>query len=179
LQTKVKVFEDYLEYKPPVQLYRTMDLLLRYVPQQHLEDLRKIILTDSAYLRKTIRGRMTQDKKRFRPADCRGLYYRDGQIVLVVDQIFLEYPEVLLLIPFFKAMAIGETLYHEIGHHIDRKERPGYRDNREAVADDWSEKLLKQFLQKRYWYIRGICALLLRLQNRFWGLRKSDECLES
>jgi hypothetical protein len=177
LKTKLRIFEDYLDYKPPVQLYRTLDLLLRYVPPQHLEGLKEIILSDSARLRKVLRGKFTQDKKRFSAADCRGLY-RGHQIVLVVDQIFLEYPEVLLLIPFIKAMAIGETLYHEIGHHIDRQERPGFRDNKEAVANEWSDILLNGYLRKRYWYLRGVCALLHRLQNKLWGLREPDECFE-
>jgi len=73
-----------------------------------------------------------------------------------MDQIFLNYPEAFLLLPQFKTFVIGETLYHEIGHHIHQLHEPGYRSNKEEVADQWKEKLLQVFLVQRYWYLAKV-----------------------
>lgn len=138
-------------------MYRSLELLLRYVPEEHLRGLRRIILTNSEQLlgRKTI----TSEKRRIRLSDCLGLY-GDGYIRLIVDRIFDPYPELFLLVPLFKTYAIGETLYHEIGHHIHAMQEPGYRDRREEVADEWSDKLMRIYLKQRYWYLAPIRIML-------------------
>jgi len=129
------------------------------VPEEHLIGLHKITLTNSEQLR-SIRGKITSEKQRFRPADCRGLY-RKGHIFLIMDQIFSQYPEsFLLLVPPFKTFVIGEVLYHEIGHHIHRLEEPGYRTNKEVVADQWRDKLMQLFLKQRYWYLARAVRLV-------------------
>jgi hypothetical protein len=163
VSANVKVVEQYLNYAPPVDVYSSVRLLLRYVPEQHLVGLHTVVLTNSETVRKQIRGKITSEKRRFRPADCNGLYSK-GRILLLIDQIFANYPELFLLLPQFKAYVIGETLYHEIGHHIHRLDEPGYRSKKEDVADQWKEKLLQVFLVQRYWYlaklVRAYAALL-------------------
>ena len=72
-----------------------------------------------------------------------------------MDRIFDPYPEIFLLVPVIKTYAIGEILYHEIGHHIHQMEEPGFRDRREEVADEWGDKLMRIFLRRRYWYLGG------------------------
>ena len=131
---------------------------MRYVPNEYLKGLYKITLTNSESLR-SVRGKITSEKRRFRPADCRGLY-REGQVFLIVDQIFFQYPELFLLISPFKAFVIGEVFYHEIGHHIHQLQEPGYRANEETVADEWRDKLLQSFLRQRYWYLAWPIRLL-------------------
>lgn len=156
---KVKLEEQYRDYIPPLRVHRSLRLLLRYVPEEHLIGLNKITLTNSEQLR-SIRGKITSEKRRFRPADCQGLY-RKGHIFLIMDQIFSQYPETfLLLVPPFKTFVIGEVLYHEIGHHIHRLEEPGYRNNREVVADQWRDKLMQLFLKQRYWYLARAARLV-------------------
>ena len=79
----------------------------------------------------------------------------------------------LLLLPQFKTLLIADTLYHEIGHHIHELEQPGYRSNKEGIADEWKEKLLRSFIKRRYWYLAPIVIafapivrpLLLRLDR--------------
>jgi hypothetical protein len=165
----IKIREQYLDYKPPVILYRSLQLLLRYVPDQHLADLRAITLTNSAALLKSRRGKLTSENRRIRPADCRGLYGR-GNIILVVDQMFSDFPELLLLFPPVKTYLIARTLYHEIGHHIHKLDQPGYRAEREAFADQWRDKLLRDFMRRRWWYlgllVRGLIKLFPSLRRR-------------
>ena len=155
---KIKVEEQYLDYTPPVRLHRSLRLLLRYVPEEYLKGLYRITLTNSENLRR-IRGKITSEKQRFRPADCQGLYHK-GHIFLVTDQIFSQYPELFLLVSPFKTFVIGEVLYHEIGHHIHRLEEPGYRTDKEVVADEWRDKFLHLFLRQRYWYLAWTVSVL-------------------
>lgn len=155
---KVKVVEQYHNYAPPVDVNRSLEVLLRYVPQEHLIGLHQIVLTNSESLRGMVRGTLTQDKRRIRRSECQGLYGK-GRILLIVDRIFQNIPEIFLLVLPFKTFLIGEVLYHEIGHHIHRLEEPGYRHNKEAVADEWKEKLLEIFLKQRYWYLAGAIRL--------------------
>lgn len=165
----VKIREQYMDYTPPVVLYRSLQLLLRYVPQEHLENLHTITLTNSGAMLKMYRGKVSSEKRRVRPADCRGLYGR-GNIYLITDQMFSDCPEFLLLLPPVKTYLIARTLYHEIGHHIHRLEQPGYRANREMVADEWRDKLLRDFVRGRYWYfgllVRACFKLFPSLRRR-------------
>ena len=159
---KVKIREQYLDYKPPVILYRSLPLLLRYVPEKYLANLRAITLTNSEALRKARRGKISSEKLRVRPADCRGLYGR-GHIILVVDQMFIDCPELLLVLPPVKMYLIARTFYHEIGHHIHWLEQPGYRAQRETFADEWRDKLLRDFMRQRYWYFGLLVRACLTL----------------
>jgi hypothetical protein len=157
LLAKIKVEEQYLGYTPPVRIHRSLRLLLRYVPEEYLRGLYRITLTNSENLR-SVRGKITSEKRRFRPAECQGLYRR-GHIFLVIDRIFIQYPELFLLVSPFKTYVIGEVLYHEIGHHIHRLEEPGYRTDKEIEADEWRDKLMQWFLRKRYWYLAWTASL--------------------
>jgi hypothetical protein len=97
-----------------------------------------------------------------------------------MDQIFLGCSEVFLLLPPVKTFLIGEVLYHEIGHHIHRIEEPGYRADKETVADEWKEKLLNAYVRRRYWYLAGavrLCAALIRPIVR--RRRLADDKVES
>src|SRR5688572_27469408 len=122
------------------------------VPPEHLTDLRKVVLTNSTSLLNRYKGKYDFDGERLRLGELRG-FYGNGQICLVIDQILRHYPDSFMLVPIFKTFAIGDILYHELGHHIHRRAEPGYRDNREAVADEWRDKLLVAFFKKRYWYL--------------------------
>src|SRR5688572_3106216 len=104
---KVKIEEQYFDYTPPLRVHRSLRLLLRYVPEEDLDGLYRITLTNSENLR-SVRGKITSEKGRFRPADCQGLY-RKGHIFLIIDRIFSQYPELFLLVSPFKTFVIGEV----------------------------------------------------------------------
>ena len=152
MKSNGKIVEAYCNYSPPVHVYGSVQLLLRFIPPEHHVGVHQIVLSNSEEVRTQIKGKIPLGKIRVRPAECRGLY-AEGKIVLLMDRIFGSYPEIFFLIPQFKTYVIGRTLYHEIGHHIHRLEQPGYRNDEEAVADRWREKLLRQFLVQRYWYL--------------------------
>ena len=172
-----KIVEQYLDYAPPVDVYGSLRLLLRHVAEQYLSGLYKITLTNADSLRSSYRGKFWSEKRRMRPADCSGLYH-EGHILLAMDQILQGCPEVFLLFPPIKTFLIGEVLFHEIGHHIHRIEEPGYRADKEAVADEWKEKLMRAFLRRRYWYLASLarlCAPFIRPIMRRWNKRAAVE----
>ena len=172
-----KIVEQYLDYAPPVDVYGSLRLLLRHVAEQYLSGLYKITLTNADSLRSSYRGKFWSEKRRMRPADRSGLYH-EGHILLAMDQILQGCPEVFLLFPPIKTFLIGEVLFHEIGHHIHRIEEPGYRADKEAVADEWKEKLMRAFLRRRYWYLASLarlCAPFIRPIMRRWNKRAAVE----
>ena len=157
MSTKVKIDEEYYNYRPPVRVYGSVEVLLRYVPEEHLEGLRTITVTNSDYMRKWLKGKYTHEKGRFRAADCRGIY-SDGRIWLILDQICDA--ELFMIIPPVKTFFIGEVLYHEIGHHIHAMAQPGFRKDKEAFADECRDKLMQTFMRQRYWYLTGVLRCL-------------------
>lgn len=164
MSSRVKIVAQYHNYTPPVDVYRSVRVLLKYVPAEHLAGLRLIVLTNSEEVGKQIRGKIFSDKDRVRPADCTGLYSK-GRVLLLVDQILAQYPEAFFLVPPFKTFVIAEVLYHEIGHHIHRLQQPGYRAGKETVADEWKETLLQRFLLQRYWYLAKLIQILRPIIN--------------
>jgi hypothetical protein len=169
----VKIVEQYLEYSPPINVHGSVRELLRAVPEKYLSGLHRITLTNSTSLRKTHRGKILAGKHRIRPADCHGLY-ANGQILLLMDQILSEVPEVFLLWPPLKKYLIAKTLYHEVGHHIHKLESPGYRADRETFADEWRDKFLRAFL-KRYWYLAPAFRLVFAVMRPFRRSNASSE----
>jgi hypothetical protein len=168
----VKVVEYYRGYSPPFNASHTVRLLLRHIPDKYLDGIHSVTLTNSQSTRLLRRGKIKWQKRKVNMADCRG-FYRAGQVVLLVDQILLDFPHYLLRLPLFQAYLIGEVLYHEVGHHIHRVKKRDGRD-KEFVADEWGEKLLRSFIRKRYWYLSSVAvAYRLFVQPVEGWLRKT------
>src|ERR1044072_63461 len=175
----VKVVEFYKDYSPPFNACKAVRRLLEYVPEKYLKGLRVVTLTNSQGTRSMRKGRTRWRGQRVRRAACNG-FYGAGQLTLIIDNIFRGGPNYeLRLLPFVGTFLIGEVLYHEIGHHIHRTHRPDRRD-KEFLADEWGDKLLRSYLDKRYWYVKPLAVpymLLIRplltwLQGR--GEKKGD-----
>jgi hypothetical protein len=171
VSTRVRILEEYYNYRPPVRVYRSVEVLLRYVPEEHLNGLRTITITNSEYMGKALKGKFIQDKRRFRASDCRGMYW-NNQIWLILDQICEV--DTFMIIPAVRTILIGEVLYHEIGHHIHKIEQPGFRKDKEAFADEWRDKLMQTFVRQRYWYLLGVLKLFLPVFRRLHS--KLSDC---
>lgn len=118
---KIKIVEQYEDYTPPVRVNSAVELLMSHVPPEHIKGLRKVVLTNSACVLKTHKGKYIFDGERMRAADLRG-FYGNGYIFLIMDRILDHHLQLFLLVPMFKTLAIGEILYHELGHHIHRRD---------------------------------------------------------
>jgi hypothetical protein len=155
-----------------------VDDLLDAVPPKYLVGLKKIVLTNqSALTRDKRRQKVWSRKKMYRLAESLGSYSRawkssPAMVWLYVDNIVKALPSWALRVPFLRYVTVGDVLYHEIGHHTHAVHRPVY-DGKENVAEDWSRRLSRRFLRKRYWYLMPVLypvALLLRFGKR---IRKS------
>ncbi len=98
-----------------------------------------------------------------------GLYHQKwrGQrpwIELYVDQILRSQPKWAVWIPLARDVAIGNTLYHELGHHVHLFIRPEYRE-KEDVADDWRKRFMKHFLRRQYWYLIPLAWTIKLFRN--------------
>ena len=69
MSSSVKIVAQYHNYSPPVDVYRSVRVLLKYVPAEHLAGLRLIVLTNSEEVGKQIRALSIDE----RPPDVRAL----------------------------------------------------------------------------------------------------------
>lgn len=181
LSEQIKVVEYYRNYSPPFDASKPVRLLLRHVPDKYLTGLHSVTLTNSQSTRMLRRGKVRSQNRKVRFADCRGLYCA-GQVSLLVDKIYLDYPKFFLRLPLIRTCLIGEVLYHEVGHHIHRTKKREHRD-KEFVADEWRDKLLRSFVLKKYWYLSVIAVpyqLLIRpAVDWFWRRDKMKRSASS
>ena len=66
----------------------------------------------------------------------------------------------------------SDVLYHEIGHHIHKVDRPEHEE-REDVAEKWKRKLRVQFFRKHFWYVFPLIYVLAMLFSPFVKRRKN------
>jgi hypothetical protein len=164
------VLESYREFEPPENFRKTIETLLRYVPDEYLLGLRTIILTNRTALSKDQRRRKVwSHNRKILLADARGAYeYRSNSspptIWLYVDNICRTEPSWWRRVPLLRYMIPSDVLYHEIGHHIHATRNPVFEEP-EAVAGDWTRKLWGRFLRRHYWYLFPIIWLFTRLAS--------------
>lgn len=154
----LEIKEAYRAYAPPINATRIIRKLLASVPERYLRGLDCVVLTDMAGQPRRHRlGKTTSRGRRIAQARVEGRYHPEwkGQppwIELYVDQILKAYPRWAVWIPLIKYLALGDTLFHEIGHHVHYTVRPEHREG-EDVADDWKKKFTGNFVRNRYWYL--------------------------
>jgi hypothetical protein len=61
-------------------------------------------------------------------------------------------PRALMRVPLLRNIALADTLFHEIGHHLDNTIGAPARRG-EAAAEAWQVRLLKFYFRKQYWYL--------------------------
>jgi len=168
--SEIPIKEFYQHYQPPVKATAIVRRLLSRVPDKYIRGLGYVVLTNlSGQPRRHRLGKTTSRGRRVPQSRVLGRYHQrcQGQtpwIELYVDQIFRGFPRWALWIPFARDLAIGDTLYHELGHHVHMFIRPEYRE-KEDVAEDWRKRFMRRFLRRRYWYLIPV-ALIIRLIRR-------------
>jgi len=133
------------------------------VPPHHLVGLDAVVITNLSRLDLKKR-RFKHRKRKIDPSDCSGLYHqktknRNAWIELFADNLFSN-----VVIPWlsrYRAIqedAIGRTLFHEIGHHIDHNNAKE-RDS-EAAAERWGKQLRKAYFRKYYSHLKPLVLTL-------------------
>ncbi len=156
------VLTHFKTFSPPRWLLPTVECLLATVPPGHAQSLSHVLLTDSDGIG---RGKSARVRgRKWNRRDCCGFYHRatprsPAHIVVIVDNVLRGVPRALRSIPFFREHALGRTIYHEVGHHLDHTvgstSRPG-----EAAAENWSSRLLRQHWHSRHRISRAVLRIL-------------------
>ena len=71
-------------------------------------------------------------------------------------------PTWALRLRLVRSLVLGDTLYHELGHHIHAQQQPEHRE-RETVADEWQTRLLRVHVRRRHPMARVVLWLPARL----------------
>jgi hypothetical protein len=149
----VQVVDDFWTFNLPIDFHGTVERLVQAVPSDRLQGLGKVVLKDTSSLPTAIRK-----KDRGQGYITTGVYHRAEKgraaaIDLYVDAIAHGWPVWLLRRSGFREVLMSRTLYHEIGHHIDRALSKDY-DVREAAANRWRDTLMRSYISRRFWYLR-------------------------
>jgi len=168
------IVENYKDFSPSFNVLASVKSLLTYVPSHYLNGLEQIVLKNSSGLNRKQRRKKTISRKwRTAIKDSLGLYYQKhrgipAHVVIFVDNIEQSTPVWVLKISFLRNIIIASTLYHEIGHHIHKTIHPEYKE-REDVADEWRDKLLRLLVKRRYWYLKPVVLILKPVIRRWKG----------
>jgi hypothetical protein len=164
----VKIVRAYQSFVPPLAVEPIVERLLCGIPPGYLTGLHQVVLRESAGLGRRERRRKTRSRGRqVAIPECDGLYYqeepgRPARIELFVDNVLDRSPRWLMRIPFLQDMVLARPLFHELGHHIDRRIAPRHGDI-ERTAEEWRLQLSRLYVRKRYWYLRPVAWPLARL----------------
>ena len=131
---EIPVREAYRNYKPKINAAKAVKRLLGPIPTKYLRGLDCVVLSNlSGQARRNRLGKTTSRGRRVQKSKTLGLYHPGSRgqrpwIELYVDQILRSWPRWTLWTPFARDVAIGGTLFHELGHHVHLFLRPEYRE---------------------------------------------------
>jgi hypothetical protein len=154
-QSAVPIIEHYPSGAPRVPIRRTVERLLAGTNDRCLIGLGRVVLTNSSDLasdqKKPARGHRSGRRVLggYHPA-WKG---EPARIELYVDHILEGQSRWSMWIPPAADLVLGDVLFHEVGHHVHRVRRPERR-GAELVAEDWAERLQRDYFGRRYWYLR-------------------------
>jgi hypothetical protein len=160
---KVAVYENYRNYIPPHGVRSSIENLLSAIPKEFLGGLESVVLTNSESIGK---GKTYRIKgRKYSRRACAGFYHRRHKgnqpwIEIVVDKALNNTPNIILWIPAIRAALLSDTLFHELGHHLDATVGSPAPSG-EAAAEAWKKRLSKTYFRKRCWYIIGPLKLIL------------------
>ena len=155
----IPIRENYKEYAPPKYVQFTITKLLVNLPPRYLSGLGCVVLTNRTAIGKgktKVKGRKDLRK------DFLGFYHpksNQGQawIEIIVDNIVASFPagavpRLLWRVLLMRELKFAETLFHEIGHHLDYTIGAPARSG-EPAAKAWEKRLFGLYVRKRYWYL--------------------------
>lgn len=162
------VQEVYSDYEPPVNVKKTVQVLLEYVPPEDLAHLESIVLTNTAALSR--RKKRQRSSSQAPLSRVLGRYYQrwkgePAHIELYVDNSLEGASWYDLRLPVFRNWMFAKILYHEIGHHVQVISN-AQRVKKEDFAERYAARLLKRFCQERYGHLRPWTKPI------FWSLKK-------
>jgi len=168
--TRTEVIETYNGWSPPAIVRSVIDRLLASVPSHFLTGLRSVVLTNGSGLNHDRRRKFTKWRRRkVREAAALGLYHHStkGQqawVEIFVDNILTSSDSVCLHLAPLADLTFGGVLFHEIGHHVHATRVPEFRE-KEDVADKSADRLLREHMWRRHWFVMGFLWPVVRLMT--------------
>ncbi len=164
----IEIKSAYHDYEPPFDVERAVRRMIDLTPPEYLAGLRTIVLRNSASLnRERRRSKTLSRKRRVAVAKSTGLYHarwhgEPAWIEIFVDNVFEGCPRLFLWLSFLRESLLGDTVFHEIGHHVHFTKVPEYKE-REDVAEKWRKRLCRDYLRTRFWYLLPLVIPLAKL----------------
>lgn len=181
----VEVVEFYRSYEPPPGARPAVEAVLARLPARYLFGLGSVVLRDvGSLVGGEKRGKTWSRAKKaggrgVRYTEVMGLYRRArrgraASIDLFVDQVLHGTHDRYLRSPVVLEVALGSTLFHELGHHLHVTQAREHRE-REEVAEKWRRTLLRAcfgrgYFLRRYWRVPRLVFAALKTGNR-WGIK--------
>jgi hypothetical protein len=165
-----QITENYGNWVPPVDVREIVERLVMSVPERHLAGLGSIVLTTTTASNRSFRRRKVKHRGRKRSKlESNGSYQpawpgHPAFIQLYVNNILAQYPRPASRISFIRELLLANTLFHEIGHHIQLTKAREFRQP-EVVADEWADCLTRQYFGRRYWLVVLLTELIVRVLN--------------
>lgn len=155
-QKRSLVQEIYKDYTPQVNVRKTIQILLEYVPPEDLAHLESIVLTNTAALSR--RRKRQRSSSRAPLSRVLGRCYQKWKrqpayIELYVDNILEDVSWFDLRIPMLRNWMFAKILYHEIGHHVQVISNSKLVKE-EAFADEYALRLRRRYSHQRYGHLR-------------------------
>ena len=152
----VPIYENYKDYSAPDVVRPIVSKLLSILPERYLSGLRSVVLTNSAAMPRGKTHRVGGRKHIAR--ECLGFYHRVGKgqaayVSLVVDNILAWGAAYSTPERDLTENAFADTVFHEIGHHLDFTTGASGRCG-EAAAEEWRRRLLAMYFASAVYHAR-------------------------
>lgn len=148
---RVDIREHFQDYEPPIEVAGAVRKLLNLIPDNHLQGLTEITIRNSDEMPRRRRRSWTYSRsKKVKFETVRGLYVqtgvKNGKIELFINNIFDEsYKPSNPFARIQMHLDLGETLFHEIGHHVDH-----IRDSMGRLTEGSAERYQDKYTRKLY-----------------------------
>ncbi len=168
----VPIYENYRGYTPPLGVTKTVERLLSSIPPGHLAGIESVVLTNALTLgagkTNRIRGRKQERKA------CLGFYHPASSdsgpwIELIIDNIVPMPLPRMFRWSFVYDLIFSDTVFHEVGHHLDATIGSPSRTG-ENAADSWASILRRRYFREHHriasFLLYGIAKVLRPTADR-------------
>ncbi len=151
----IRIVEDYKDYRPPSGIRRTIERLLSTLPDRYHSGLESVVLTNAAAVGPGKTDRI--GNRKYYRRDCRGFYHSRREsgkpwIEIIVDNVIADTPLAAIKVPPIREIMFAETLFHEVGHHLNATVGSLARGG-ESAAEKWCRRLTRHYFRNQYWYL--------------------------
>jgi hypothetical protein len=155
----VVVKADYRFFDQSIDFCESVEKLLSFVPAEYLAGLGSVAIRETSSMPAERRRRLRATGFATRGVYVPSVRNREAHIDLYLDAIISGWPYWFLRRRVIREAVLAKTLFHEIGHHI-HDTLVSDAGNPEAVATLWHDRLRREYLRKRYWYLMPVARPL-------------------